>query len=78
MDAKRFQQIEELYHAALACESKERSALLANADPELKREVEQMLAQDGSLLDHPAWKTQRVRSTPSPSLLPACGWDPTK
>ncbi len=56
MDSKRFQQIEELYLAALACESKERSALLDRADPEVKREVELMLAQEGSMLDRPAWE----------------------
>src|SRR3984957_11433028 len=56
MDSKRFEQIEELYHAALACESNERSALLDHADPEVRREVELMLAQEGSLLDRPAWQ----------------------
>ena len=56
MDSKRFEQIEELYHAALACESNERSALLDHADPEVRREVERMLAQEGSLLDRPAWQ----------------------
>ena len=54
MDPKRFEQIDELYYAARACESKERSALLDRADPEVKREVELMLAQEGSLLDRPA------------------------
>jgi hypothetical protein len=47
MDSKRFEQIEEMYHAALACESNERSALLDHADPEVRREVELMLAQEG-------------------------------
>ena len=56
MDSKRFQQIEELYNAAVARKSKERSALLNRADPEVRREVELMLAQEGSLLDRPAWE----------------------
>jgi len=48
MDVKRFQEVEELYHAALECESKERHALLDRADPEMRREVEVMLAQEGA------------------------------
>ena len=55
MDAERWEQIEKLYHAAAACEAGERGRLLEQADPEVKREVERMLAQDGSLLDRPAW-----------------------
>ena len=56
MDAQRWQQIEDLYNTALARKPEERSALLDQADPEIKREVEFMLAQNGSLLDHPAWE----------------------
>jgi eukaryotic-like serine/threonine-protein kinase len=58
MDPSRWQQIEELYHAALECEPSERAALLARTDPELRREVESLLAQpDGATpLDHPAWE----------------------
>jgi len=43
-----------LYHAALGCTSEERSALLDRADPEVRREVESLLAQQGSLFDRPA------------------------
>jgi Tol biopolymer transport system component len=57
MDAKRFGQIEELYHAALGCTSEERSALLDRADPEVRREVESLLAQKGSFFDRPAWES---------------------
>ena len=53
MDAQRWQQIEDLYNTALARKPEERFALLDQADPEIKREVELMLAQNGSLLDHP-------------------------
>ena len=52
MTPERFQQIEELYHRA-----RERGAgALAGTDPELRREVEKLLAQDsdGKILDQPA------------------------
>ena len=56
MTSERFQQIEELYHAARAKTGEERAALLAQADPELRREVESLLAQPDSakFLDRPA------------------------
>jgi Tol biopolymer transport system component/tRNA A-37 threonylcarbamoyl transferase component Bud32 len=56
MDPTRWQQMEDLYNAVLACEPGERNRLLNQADPEIRREVEQLLAQNGSLLDGPAWK----------------------
>ena len=53
MTPERWRQIDELYHAA-----RERGPdVLANADPEAKRKVEAMLAQDtarGGVLDRPA------------------------
>ena len=55
MDSERWRQIEDLYKAVLAREPGQRSALLDQADPEIRREVELMLAQEGSLLDRPAW-----------------------
>jgi serine/threonine protein kinase len=58
MSPERWRQVEELYHAALECEAGERAALLARAGPELRREVESLLAQDSSktgALDRPAW-----------------------
>ena len=45
MTPERFRQIEELYHAAREGTADERAALLAQADPELRREVESLLAQ---------------------------------
>ena len=56
MTPERFQQIEELYHAARERTAEERGALLAEADPELRREVESLLAQraGGELLERPA------------------------
>ncbi|MEO5923050.1 MAG: protein kinase [Bryobacteraceae bacterium] len=49
--------IENLYHAAIACDPKERAALLEQTDPELRREIERLLTQTSSLLDHPAWES---------------------
>src|SRR5215471_3655605 len=56
MTPERFQQIEELYHAARAKTGDERAALLAEVDPELRRDVESLLAQPDSarFLDRPA------------------------
>jgi serine/threonine protein kinase/Tol biopolymer transport system component len=56
MTPERWRQVEEIYHAALEREPGQRAALLAQADPEVRKEVESLLAQasgDG-LLDHPA------------------------
>jgi eukaryotic-like serine/threonine-protein kinase len=55
MTPERFQQIEELYHAARAVSAGERAALLARSDPDLRHEVELLLAQPGgAFLDRPA------------------------
>ena len=56
MDPERWRKIEELYNAASACDSKDRSAILDRCDPEIRREVESLLAQKGSFLDRPAWQ----------------------
>jgi tetratricopeptide (TPR) repeat protein len=53
MTPERVRQIEDLYHAA-----REDRAVLAQADPDLRREVESLFAQDSSktgMLDQPAW-----------------------
>ena len=56
MNPERFQQIEELYHAVRQSSAEERAAMLAKADPELRQEVESLLAQrsGGEFLDQPA------------------------
>ena len=56
MSSQRFQQIETLYHAAREATADERAALLARADPELRREVELLLSERnrGDFLDRPA------------------------
>src|SRR3954451_5700504 len=55
MSPERFQQIEELYHAARNGTAEERAALLTQTDPELRREIEALLAQpsSGEFLDRP-------------------------
>lgn len=55
MSAERFRQIAELYHAAREGTPGERAALLEQADPALRREVESLLAQPdcGELPDRP-------------------------
>src|SRR5262249_12355166 len=56
MTPERFQQIAELYHAVCDGTAEERAALLAKTDPELRREVESLLAQrkGGDFLERPA------------------------
>jgi eukaryotic-like serine/threonine-protein kinase len=68
MDANRFEQIEKLYNAVLACRFEERSSILDRADPEVRREVELML---GSALDRPAWEgmPQSIASDEIPRSL---------
>jgi len=53
MTPERWHQIEDLYH--LACD--QGAGVLANADPELRRKVQELLAQNsgGKLLDHAAF-----------------------
>jgi eukaryotic-like serine/threonine-protein kinase len=53
MTPERLRQIEELFHAALERPADERAALLAEAEPELRHEVESLLArrQENLLLD---------------------------
>ncbi len=56
MIPERFQRIEELYHAARRKTAEELAALLAELDPELRSEVESLLAErsSGEFLDRPA------------------------
>ncbi|HWF37468.1 MAG TPA: hypothetical protein VG322_03050 [Candidatus Acidoferrales bacterium] len=56
MTPERFREIEELYHAAREGTAEESAALLARTDPELRREVESLLAErsGGEFLDRPA------------------------
>ncbi len=56
MTTERFRQIEALYHAARMASTAERAALLAQAPPELRREVESLLNEPGGgeVLERPA------------------------
>jgi len=56
MTPERFQQIEKLYKAACEGTAEQRAALLAQTDPELRRELESLLARrtGGEFLDRPA------------------------
>jgi eukaryotic-like serine/threonine-protein kinase len=68
MTPERWGQLEDLYQAARALPSSERTALLERADPELRATVASILAQegvleegdgsreDGAFLDRPAWE----------------------
>src|SRR5271170_4932681 len=71
MTPERFQQIEELYHASRERSADERAALLAKIDPELRREVESLLAQrsGGEFLDRPA--IQNAPQLPGDSTVTA-------
>ena len=56
MTTERFRQIEALYHAARVANTAERAAILAQAAPELRREVESLLDEPGGgeVLERPA------------------------
>ena len=75
MDPDRWRHVEELYHAALAHEAGRRMAFLAEAcaqDDELRREVESLLAQQGSASERPAWEgaAHLPEDSPSTQLAP--------
>ena len=60
MTPDRLRQIEELYHSARECSAAQRTALLAQADPELRREVESLLERQGESLPPLDDRTQTV------------------
>lgn len=49
MTPERRRQVEDLYHAVVECTAAERSTLLAQADPELRAEVESLLARESTV-----------------------------
>src|SRR6185436_16413973 len=73
--AERKQQIEDLFHAALAREPRERQSFLSEAcssDPSLRAEVESLISaseEPGSFLDTPAYKLPDGRIDPAESLI---------
>jgi serine/threonine protein kinase/Tol biopolymer transport system component len=81
MTPSRWQQVEELYHATLECDPSQRAALLAQADPELRREVESLLAQESGAtpLDHPAWEgAASLLGSTAAALMPGTQLGPYK
>jgi eukaryotic-like serine/threonine-protein kinase len=71
MTPERLRQIEALFHAVQERSAEERTALLARADPELRREVESLLARqpENLLLDRPAVEAStRLTKEPDPSM----------
>ena len=70
MDPERWRKIEELYNAALACDPKDRSAILSRYGTDLRDEVELLLAEEGSLLDQPAWRVLPESASVSLPLKP--------
>jgi eukaryotic-like serine/threonine-protein kinase len=70
----RWHQVEELYHAALECEAGDRAALLARAEPDLRREVESLLAQPTAdlALSQSAWE-QALAALPVPGTQVVAG-----
>ena len=73
MDPERWRHIEELYNSAVECSPAERAALLAQADPDIRAEVEILLAQPsgGALLDQAA---EDLLGESSVIQLPAGTW----
>ena len=66
MTPDRWRLTETLYHSAKECAPSERAALLAQADPEIRREVQSLLRQDvsrTSTLDRPAWEGSAETAT---------------
>jgi serine/threonine protein kinase len=68
MTPERWRQIEQLYLAAVELRGTERAALLAQADPDIRQEVEAMLLQPtgSKLLSHTDWKAETETSADSP------------
>jgi tetratricopeptide (TPR) repeat protein len=71
MTPERFQQIEKIYHAARERTGEERAALLAQADPELRREIESLLAErpGGEFLEQAA--IQNITELPEDQTVTA-------
>jgi serine/threonine protein kinase/tetratricopeptide (TPR) repeat protein len=66
MTPDRWRLVDTLYHSARECEPSGRAELLAQADPEIRREVESLLEEDASrisMLDQPAWGLRAKSAT---------------
>jgi hypothetical protein len=75
MTPELFRQIEELYHAARDCSAEERAAMMARADPELRRKVESLLIEleGGEFLEGPAIRNAPCLSNDSSATGLASG-----
>jgi hypothetical protein len=75
MTPERLRQIEELFHAVRERSVDERPALLARADPDLRREVESLLAQrsDHLVLERPAFEANTQSTQDWGSSTPQAG-----
>jgi hypothetical protein len=65
MTPARWRRIESIYHSALERDAGQRSAFLddqCQGDETLRREVESLLSQEGSFLEHPAWDLPDLKS----------------
>jgi Tol biopolymer transport system component/tRNA A-37 threonylcarbamoyl transferase component Bud32 len=60
MTPERWRRIEEVYSSVINLGAEQRAALLAQAQPDVRAEVEAMLAQQNrsNLLDHPEWEAE--------------------
>lgn len=67
MDPARRRQVEELFRAALD-NPNDRARLLESADPELRREVESLLDQQGGVSDHAAGDAATITVASQPSI----------
>ncbi|HEY6340682.1 MAG TPA: protein kinase [Bryobacteraceae bacterium] len=75
MTPERFGKIEQLYHAIRESSPDERAALLEQADPELRREVESLLAErnGGEILDRPVLQNASELPEDSTVTMAAAG-----
>jgi hypothetical protein len=75
MTPERLRQIEEVFHAVQERSAEERAALLARADPELRREVESLLARQSAnlFLDRPAVEGSTQSLEDTQTSMPAAG-----
>jgi predicted ATPase len=72
MTPERWKQIEELYHVAVDCGREGRTALLADAPPEVRDTVMRMIEQpsSGNILDRPAWEDEAATDAAEPVVGP--------
>jgi eukaryotic-like serine/threonine-protein kinase len=76
MTPERWQQVKHVFNSALEYEPAERPSFLlaaCDSDPELRQEVESLLAaheRDGSFIDSPAYRAPNAFTTDEPALRP--------